>query len=71
MQPPLTDEEIMRLRDLLKVAEIVQEEAEYKAAVRLVLRTWKKLIVGLAAVIGAAMLLREYLAKAWQVIIGG
>lgn len=69
-QQPLTDEEIAKLRDLLAVAEIVKAEAEYKAAVQLVLRTWKGAVVAAAAFIGALLLLREQLRALWTWFVG-
>lgn len=56
---PLSDEEINRLRVFLQYIPTVQEEAEYRAAQRLVLRTWKRTVIALAAVVGASILLWE------------
>lgn len=70
-QPPFTEDEIEQLRDLLKVAEVVKEEAEYKAAVRLVMKTWKRVVIGLAAFIGALLLLRDQVRALWTWFMGG
>lgn len=69
-QTPLTEDEIEQLRDLLKVAEVVKEEAEYKAAVRLVMKTWKRVVIGLAAFIGALLLLRDQMRALWAWFVG-
>lgn len=71
MTTPFTDDEVEKLRDLISVAETVKSEAEYRAAVRIVLRVWKNLIIGLAAIVGAIVLLREHLVKFWQALVGG
>ena len=52
-QSPFSDEEIARLRNLLAYEEIISEQAQYRAAQRIVLRTWRGLIIGIAAVIAA------------------
>lgn len=70
-QQPFTEDEIEQLRDLLKVAEVVKEEAEYKAAVRLVMKTWKRVVIGLAAFIGALLLLRDQVRALWTWFMGG
>ncbi len=70
-QQPFTEDEIEQLRDLLKVAEVVKEEAEYKAAVRLVMKTWKRVVIGLAAFIGALLLLRDQMRALWTWFMGG
>lgn len=69
-QSPFTEDEIEQLRDLLKVAEVVKEEAEYKAAVRLVMKTWKRVVIGLAAFIGALLILRDQLRALWFWFVG-
>ena len=69
-QQPFTEEEVQQLRELLKVAEVVKEEAEYKAAVRLVMQTWKRVVIGLAAFIGAILILRDQLRALWQWFMG-
>lgn len=69
-QTPFTEEEVEQLRDLLKVAEVVKEEAEYKAAVRLVMKTWKRVVIGLAAFIGALLLLRDQVRALWTWFMG-
>jgi hypothetical protein len=66
-----TPEEIAKLRELLEVAETVKAEAEYKMALRLVLSTWKRVVIGLAAILGAILLLREQIRSLWHWFIGG
>jgi hypothetical protein len=66
-----TPEEIVKLRELLEVAETVKAEAEYKMALRLVLSTWKRVVIGLAAILGAILLLREQIRSLWHWFIGG
>lgn len=68
---PFTDDEIVKLRELLEVAEVVKKEAEYKAAVRLVLGTWKTAVVWVGGSIAAVMLLRDQIKAIWSGIVGG
>lgn len=68
---PLTDEEIAKLRTLIPYAEAVREEAEYDAAVRLLLRRWKGMIIALAAVVGALVVLWQHIKAAWTAMVGG
>lgn len=63
---PLTPEEIDSLRELLTVAKVVKEEAEYKLARRLVLRTWKKVIIALGGAIAFVLVTREQLREMWH-----
>lgn len=65
----LTENEIFKLRELLEVADVVKSEAQYKAAVRLVLKSWKNAVIGAAAMIAALILLKEHLADALQALI--
>lgn len=58
---PLTEEEITKLRSLLPLVDTIKEEAEYTAARRIVLKTWKQAIISIAALIGAVLLLRDQL----------
>lgn len=62
----LTAEELAQLRRLVPLADIIREEAEYRAAQRLVLRTWKRTVVMIASVLGALILLREQLRTLWH-----
>lgn len=55
----LTPEEIEKLRTLLPLVDTIRAEAEYTAARRIVLRTWKQAVVSLAAIIGAGLILRD------------
>jgi hypothetical protein len=70
-QHPFTDDEIAQLRELLVVAEVVKKEAEYKAAVKLVLGTWKTAVVWIGGFIAAVMLLRDQIKAIWAALIGG
>ena len=70
-QQPFTDDEIAKLRDLLEVAEVVKKEAEYKAAVKLVLGTWKTAVVWIGGFIAAILLLRDQIRAIWAGIVGG
>jgi hypothetical protein len=67
---PLTPEEIAKLRTLLPYAEAVRQEAEYDAAVRLILRRWKGMVIALAAVVGAVIFLWQHLRAFIQNIVG-
>ena len=58
MHEPLTEIEIASLREFLIVAEQVKAEAEYRAAVRLVIRTWRGIVISFAGIIGALIILR-------------
>lgn len=66
---PLTDDEIAKLRTLLPYAEIVREEAEYDAAVRLLIRRWKSIVVGIAAVVAALAVIASAVRTYWQHLI--
>lgn len=61
MDDQLTPEEVEKLRTLLPLVDTIKEEAEYTAARRIVLRTWKHAIISIAALIGAFLLLRDQL----------
>lgn len=67
---PLTPEEIAKLRSLLPYADAVREEAEYDAAVRLLIRRWKGMIIALAAVVGALVVLWNHVKAGIQALIG-
>lgn len=69
-QQPFSDEEVAELRELLRLSAVVREEAEYKAALRLVIRTWKNVVIGAAAVIGAFLVLREQIKAGWTWFMG-
>ncbi len=71
MSQEFTEEEIIKLRELLEVAETVEAEAHYKAAVKLVIKTWKNVVLSLAAFIGAVLILKDSIAKIWSYFIGG
>lgn len=66
----LTPEEVEKLRSLLPLVDTIREEAEYTAARRLVMRTWKRSVIAIAAFIGALVVLREQVRHAWAVIVG-
>jgi hypothetical protein len=69
-EDPLTREEIAKLRLLLPYAEAVREEAEYDAAVRLLIRRWKGMVIALAAVVGALVVLWQHIKAGFQAILG-
>jgi hypothetical protein len=66
----LTPQEIAKLRLLLPYAEAVSEEAEYHAAVRLLLRRWKGIVIWLAAVIAAGVAVGQHIKAAIQTFLG-
>jgi len=70
MNLPFSEEEVKKLRELIEIVEVVKEEAEYRTAVRLVLRTWKNIVIAVGATIGAIILLKDFLHKLWQVFVG-
>lgn len=70
-QEPLSPDEIEKLRTLLPLVDTIRDEAEYTAARRIVLRTWKQAVVGLAALIGALLILREQLRALGHWVVGG
>jgi hypothetical protein len=61
--PQLTDEEVEALKKLIPVADQLAEEANYRAAQRLVLKTWRQTIILLSGLIAAAFILRDQLAR--------
>jgi hypothetical protein len=70
MENPFTDEEVKKIRALLPYAEVVTAEAEYDAAKKLIIRRWKGIIIGLAAVVGALMILWTQLKHFVQSVAG-
>lgn len=56
---PLTGAEIARLRSLLSYADEIERDMEYKAARRLIIKTWRGLILGLAGLVGAFIVLND------------
>lgn len=69
-QEPLTPEEIAKLRTLIPYAEVVREEAEYDAAVRLLIKRWKSIVIGLAAIIAALGVIGAAVRTYWQHLAG-
>ena len=63
---PLTPDEIAQVRDLLKYADQVEAEARYKAAVRLVFKTWRGTVVTIGGTIVAVLVLRDQIAAVWD-----
>ena len=63
----LSDEEIEKVRRLLKYGDEIEAHMEYKAAQKLVYRTWRGFVIGVAGLIGAVYVLRDWLGKviAW------
>ena len=64
MPDRLTEEEMEQLRLLLPIAEQIKQEAEYRAAQRLVLETWRKAIIYIAGAGAALYALRDQIASA-------
>jgi len=62
MMTQLSDEEIEKLRSLVPLAEQIKEEAEYRIAQRLVLKTWRKGIIFISTFIAGVYVLREQIA---------
>lgn len=65
--PRLSEEEINRLRIVAELAPFVpqlREEAEFRAAVRLIVRVSRRGVVALAATLGAAILFRDHVLSA-------
>lgn len=67
MTKELTDEEVEKLRSLVPVADQIKKEAEYRAAQRLVLATWRQGLIFVSGFIAAAYLFREQLSN----LLGG
>lgn len=59
----LSDEEVEALRKLVPLADQIHKEAEYKAARRLVIQTWRTSIVLLAGLVAAVVLIKDQLLK--------
>ena len=55
----LTDDEIVRVRELLKHADDLQQEAEYRLAKRLLIKRWRGFVIGLAGVVGALYVIKD------------
>lgn len=60
---PLTAAEIAELRKVIKYAAEIEAEMELKLAKRLVLKTWRSLIIGLAALVGSFLFLQDTIRK--------
>mgnify|MGYP006893274838 CR=1 FL=1 len=58
----LTDADIIALKTLVPLANQIKQEAEYRAAQRLVLKTWRSSVIFLAGFIAAVFLLRNQIA---------
>ena len=59
----LTDEEVEALKKLIPVADQLAEEANYRAAQRLVLKTWRQAVILLSGLIAAVFILRDQLIR--------
>lgn len=70
MADPLTDEEIDKFRKMIPVLDTVIEEAEYRAARRLVLQTWRKGVIFLGGLIAGLIVLKDYLREALRWLLG-
>jgi hypothetical protein len=55
----LTDDEIARVRQLLKHADDLQQEVEYRLAKRLLIKRWRGFVIGIAGVIGAIYVIKD------------
>jgi hypothetical protein len=66
----LSPEEIAKLRLLIPFAEAVSEEAEYHAAARLLMRRWKGIVIGVAAVLAAGVAVGQHIKAAIQHFLG-
>lgn len=66
----LTPEEIAKLRLLIPVADAVREEAEYNAAVRLLLKRWKGVVIAAAAVVAAIIFLWNHAQAGLRAFLG-
>ena len=65
----LTDEEIEKLRSLIPVADVLREEAEYQAAWRLVVHTWKRVVIGIGAAVAFVIVTRDQIRIIWDWIV--
>lgn len=63
-QQPLTDEEIELLRQLIPVAEEVRQTADYRMARRLVVKSYRQMVIGAGAFLAAMLVFWENL-KEW------
>jgi len=70
MTAQFTDEEIEKIRLILPLIDTVVEEAEYSAARRLVLATWRKGVIFIGGFIAAIMVLKDYLREALRWLVG-
>ena len=61
MSDDFTPEEIKELRSLIPIANQIREEADYRAAKKLVLKTWRTGIIFLSGTIAALLFLRDQL----------
>lgn len=59
----LSNEELDELRKLLPIASQLREEADYRAAQRLVLQTWRKGVIFIGGFVAGVYLLREQAGK--------
>lgn len=62
-QHDFTDAEVEELKSLLPYVEQMKEEAEYRAARRLVLQTWRQSIIALSSLIAAIYVFRDHIAR--------
>ena len=66
----LTDDEIAVLREVMPHMESVIEQQKFIAARRLVFSTYRKAVIGLAGLFGAAIVLRNNLGDFLRWLIG-
>lgn len=70
MTKQFTDTEIETIRRVLPLIDTVVEEAEYRAARRLVLATWRKSVIFIGSFVAALILLKDYLREALRWLLG-
>lgn len=59
MSKPLSDDEVAKLRSLVPLADQIKQEAEYRAAQRLVLQTWRQGLIFFSSMIAAIYVFRD------------
>ena len=59
----LSEEELEALRKLIPLADQIEEEAQYKAARKLVLKTWRQGLLLVAGLVASVIMLRDQLVK--------
>lgn len=70
MAAQFTDEEIEKIRRVLPLMDTVVDEAEYRAARRLVLATWRKGVIFIGGFIAGLVILKDYLREGTKWLLG-